>query len=236
MSIAEKVTTIAENTPKVYNKGYEDGKQTEYDRFWDSIYEYIEQNNTERLFMGFAWNDTTFKPSRNIVVKPYGRWTFQYCGVKNLKACLDDRGIKIDFTDALYLVNFFSYSGIEHIGEIDLSTCVNAVAISDIFTNMSKLVTIEKIKLGDNIRFYGMPFSQDVKLQNITFEGELKESIGFAQSSLLTNASIQNIIDCLADLTDTDTQTFTVHADVYKKIIANGWDALITAKNWTLVY
>ena len=39
MSIAEKLTTVAENVPKVY----EAGKKAEYDAFWDKY-----QNNGKR--------------------------------------------------------------------------------------------------------------------------------------------------------------------------------------------
>lgn len=39
MSIAEKLQTIVENEQRVYeagkNKGIEEGKKLEYDRFWD---------------------------------------------------------------------------------------------------------------------------------------------------------------------------------------------------------
>lgn len=56
MSIADKLTTVAENIPKVY----EAGQQSEYDSFWDSL----QDNGTRTAYWGgFAgWRNTAFKP------------------------------------------------------------------------------------------------------------------------------------------------------------------------------
>ena len=58
MSIGNKLTTIAENMPKVH----EAGKQAEYHRYWDNL----QQNGKRRSYWGgFAgpgWNDEIFNP------------------------------------------------------------------------------------------------------------------------------------------------------------------------------
>lgn len=61
----------------------------------------------------------------------------------------------------------------------------------------------------------------------------VKNSISFAQSSALSKASIQSIIDGLVDLTDGTAQTLTLHADVKAKL-TESQIAAITSKNWTL--
>ena len=58
MSIANKLTKIAENVPKVY----EAGQKSEYDRFWDAY-----QNNGEAMdysysFSGINWDDDCYNP------------------------------------------------------------------------------------------------------------------------------------------------------------------------------
>ena len=58
MSIAEKLTTIAENQQKVY----EAGQKSEYDRFWD---EFQENGNRNHYFYAFSYHnfdDTTYNP------------------------------------------------------------------------------------------------------------------------------------------------------------------------------
>lgn len=74
------------------------------------------------------------------------------------------------------------------------------------------------------------------KLQDVSFvPNTIKISINFSPSPLLTKESIQSIIDGLADLTDSDTQTLTLRATVGAKL-TDEQKATITAKNWTLAY
>lgn len=60
MSIADKLTTIAENEEKVFDAG----KTAEYDTFWDSF----QQNGNKSSYWGaFAyWNDDIYKPKYTI--------------------------------------------------------------------------------------------------------------------------------------------------------------------------
>ena len=110
MSISEKLTAIAQNTPRVYEAGkkvsYEDGfgagytqgkshgytkgeaagKQAEYDRFWDSFQENGTRKSYHCAFAGSCWTPQTFKPKYPI--KPvdtssttrYGAFMFYYFG------------------------------------------------------------------------------------------------------------------------------------------------------------
>lgn len=61
----------------------------------------------------------------------------------------------------------------------------------------------------------------------------IKTTINFGNSSLLTDTTIQSIIDGLADLTGATAQTLTFHADV-KANLSDEQIASITSKNWTL--
>lgn len=65
--------------------------------------------------------------------------------------------------------------------------------------------------------------------------GTAKLQLGFSNCSKLTDESIQSIIDGLADLTGQAAQTVTFHATVGAKL-TDEQKATITAKNWTLVY
>lgn len=71
-------------------------------------------------------------------------------------------------------------------------------------------------------------------LENISFvPGTIGASLTFKNSSLLTDASIQSVIDGLAEV-ETE-QTLTLHAAVGGKL-TDAQKAAVTAKNWTLVY
>jgi hypothetical protein len=72
MSIQEKLTTIAENVPKVYDAGIAEGRTQEWSDFWDAF-----QNNGNRRDYGNAfgglskytgWNDTTYDPKYPIIL------------------------------------------------------------------------------------------------------------------------------------------------------------------------
>lgn len=66
-------------------------------------------------------------------------------------------------------------------------------------------------------------------------EKSIPLSLNTSRSPCLSADTIQSIIDGLADLTDSTTQTLTFHADVGANL-TDEQKATITAKNWTLAY
>ena len=70
-------------------------------------------------------------------------------------------------------------------------------------------------------------------LREIRFvAGSIKGNISFVDTAVLSAESIQSIIDGLADLTGSDIKTLTLHADI---VLTDEQKATIAAKNWTLV-
>lgn len=73
MSIAEKLTTIAENTPKVYEAGLGQGEENIKTQFWkdilrwDGVSESGQPTNLNNAFSGVYWTKDTFKPPCRIV-------------------------------------------------------------------------------------------------------------------------------------------------------------------------
>ena len=203
MSIAEKLTTVAENVPKVY----EAGKQAERDSFWDT---FLSKGQANSYYYAFAYNrftDETFNPTYDIVGNSANS------SVQNMfynTTKITDTKVTIDARNT------------NHIGGL--------------FYKASNLKTVRKIIIdsgvesGGNNAFYGCS-----SLENIAFEGEIAQNVSFGDSPLLSDASVDNIIEHLKDLTGATSQTLTVHETVYNKMVANGKDALVTAKNWALV-
>ncbi len=102
------------------------------------------------------------------------------------------------------------------------------------FSGCTNLVTIPLLKL-INVTKYENPFSKCEKLQNITIDGSIDVNFNISATAVLTNDSVQSIIDHLKDLTGQSAQTLTFHTDVGARL-TDAQKATITAKNWTLVY
>lgn len=102
------------------------------------------------------------------------------------------------------------------------------------FYGCDKLVTIVSLDM-TNATNTTNTFFNNASLENITFVGEIRIGISLVYSPKLTNASVQSIIDHLADLTGQTAQILTLHTTVGKNL-TDAQKATITAKNWTLVY
>ena len=71
-------------------------------------------------------------------------------------------------------------------------------------------------------------------LETVRFTpGTISKNVSFGQSPNLTDETIQNIIDGLADLTGQTTQTLQFHSDVLEKLTDAQIDT-IWAKNWSI--
>ncbi len=100
--------------------------------------------------------------------------------------------------------------------------------------SLSGLVTIRKLTVYESTTFSNT-FNGCRDLINILFGGTIGKAISFKDSSKLSDESVDSIIEHLKDLTGGTSLALTVHADVYDRMVARGIDALVTAKNWTLV-
>ncbi len=98
MSIAEKLTAIAENEQKVFDAGKDVGKQTEYDRFWDSIQDYGIRTNYQYAFTRWA-EMREFKPKYEFNFTNTF-WAFSYA--KNVEF-----DMVFDLTNATSINNMF---------------------------------------------------------------------------------------------------------------------------------
>ena len=217
MSIAEKLTIVAENQQKVYDAGYakgrasggyddgyEAGQQAEYDRFWDNYQENGTQTNYYQKFTQNGWTDETFNPKYPITCSgesTNGRSVFSNC---------------------------------TKITRIPVPVIITGISAQETFYRCTRLKTITLFSL-DGVTSFSGCFTGCSKLENITIEGSIDVNFGIAATAVLTDASVQSIIDHLKDLTGTDTQTLTLHADVGAKL-TDEQKASVTGKNWTLAY
>ena len=248
MSIADKLTTIAENEQKVYeagyNKGTEDGiAQGEANGYWQGYYGYHDefwnafQANGARTdyhmaFSGGGWTNEIFKPKYDLILSAYGGYNMfndsRLTG--SLKDLLDNAGVTLDTSNCQHFSTMFSGSRFTELPVIDMSKCA---ASGNLCLGMTQLHTIEKIIMSETTATSTSMFQDCLQLQNIVFEGVLAKSISFANCSILTNETVQSLIDILKDLTGGTAQTLTLHATV-KNNLTEEQKAQITSKNWTL--
>ncbi len=252
MSIAEKLQIVAENVQRVYQAGYDKGaaegggggydegyadgeaegynkgvEETEAKTFWTK---YLGTCNSLFMKSVFPSNtELTFElPSICTTV------TQMFQETKNLVS------VKLTGTasaTSCHASGMFRYN--YSIKKVDLSECY--FPFGDWYMAFHSCTSLEEI-IGelDDCRVWTNNFTNTFascsKLKEVRFaEGAIFQHITFVNSKLLSDASIQSIIDGLDDLTGASAKTLTFHADVGNKLTQAQKDA-ITAKNWTLVY
>ena len=260
MSIADKLTLIAENEQKVYNAGYEkgkaegvtedeaynegleQGKQEERTEFWTLYLSNNGRVNYDYAFAGQGWTNNTFKPIFNI--KPTrAQYMFSLTGIKgDLVALCEQQGITIDFSNCKLFNAFASNAqGITRFGVIDVTKA------TDVFTfiNCYALITVDKLIVSATTKYNATIFDGDTKLENLIVEGEIGQN-GFNVKTCvsLSKASIESIINCLS--ANTSGLTVTLSLTAVKKAFETSsgandgntsqeWLNLIAPKsNWTI--
>lgn len=226
MSISAKLTTIAENVPKVHAAG----KKVEYDAFWDKYQDYGKKFKYFYAFAGTGWTDETFKPKYNLIFSYSNINAFAYCRVTDLVQKLSECGITIDTTQCNSFTSMFAYAETSTVPAMDTTS---ATGINQMFYEAKKLVTIEKLKVKEETT-YNAAFNNCESLENITFEGIIGQNINLSACLKLSYDSLMNIISCLKDYSGTTTtKTLSLHADSKAKL-TDAEKALITQKGWTL--
>lgn len=252
MNIAEQLQTIADNVPKVYQAGYDDGaaagggggggyeqgyeagKQAEYDAFWDAFQDNGNQTNYESAFYKY-WTEANFKPKYDIILGSgeTNKSMFNNSRINgDLVEICEKQGITIDFAKCTRFEHTFYGTRFTRVGIIDAR---NATVTSGMFAYSVNLKTIDKIIMAEATVLANNAFGGCTALENITFDGVINTNVNLANSSNFSVASVQSIIDHLKDLTGATAKTLTFHKDVGNKLTQAQKDA-ISAKNWTLAY
>ena len=148
MSIADKLTTVAENVPKVY----EAGKKAEYDDFWKAY-----QSNGNRTVYQYAFyrqywkNGTTYNPKYPITIPSsnYANNMFANSGVTNTEVAITISGSH---------AGVFSSAAVKTIPYLDVSGVTGTMA--DWFTSCSNLAHITFVgTISVNVNFKDCPLT-----------------------------------------------------------------------------
>lgn len=237
MSIAEKLTQIAENIPEVF----EAGKKAEWDEFMDSFQNGIYPDIYEYRFSGCGWNDDTFKPKHSIhptmATSIFRRNRFSGDMVELFKR----QGITLDFSGCTAMTYAFYECSASRIGVID---CSAAGSLTGTFGYMYGCHTIDEVILSESNTFAAATSFRCPELVEIRISGTIGQN-GFDihWSTKLSKDSILSIIKALSSTTSGLTVTLPVAAvnaadwtnTVIDGVTYNTFEAVSgTKSNWTI--
>ena len=197
MSIADKFEIIAD---EVFKKG----KQTEYDRFWDSYQNYGKSTSYINSFAGTNWNDEVFKPKYPIVTNVAPNRTnsmFVYSVISQIM-------VPLYFYDTTSVSTFANAGKLVKIGD-DTGGGIWTTRNRTWSTNFSSCPNLKEIRFIDyNEKGEYVP-------------SEIGNSIDFKDSPLLSVESQINIIKHLVDFSgtsDAGTRILTIHPTTFERL------------------
>ena len=190
-------------------KVFDAGKRAEYDRFWNTL-----QNNGEpaNYYYKFSYNTNGFG------------WNDEIYNPKYPLLCAP--------TTTAGMALFYNNKVIT---DTKVPIIVQGSTVQSIFANCDNLVTVRCLSVHEGVAF-STSFVNCSKLQNITFEGVIGNSIDFSYSPLLSVASMKSVISCLKDFSSSGgTHTVTFKKNLETMLTAEE-KKVATDKGWTLVW
>ena len=224
MSIAEKLTAIAENEQKVFDAG----KKAEHIGFWRTVQENGSRENYPQCF-STAFNERNFYPAFDFNVKNgmYMFRSFSFNG--DLDQRLKDCGVVLN-TENITNANgmFHSPYAITKLPHLVL-TLPSILSLT--FYDMNALKSLE-VTFGKETGYSGT-FGGCKALENLLVHGTIGQN-GFnvSESTKLTHDSLMSILNCLEAKTE-GTWTVTLGTENLAKL-TDAEKAIATEKGWTL--
>lgn len=201
MTTVEKLTTTAYNTVKIaeYQKslgveeGKQEGKQAEYDRFWDA---YQQNGNRDEYNCGFGgkgWTADNFKPKYSVTNIWGAYMMFGHCGFDgDLDDAFKNRGLTLDFKGTRSMEYLFYNSSIKAVGTVDMSGYTGTVA--SVF-NSPTIETIRNL-IPPSVALTTTCWGAG--LVNLGIGGYITHDISLSRCTKLSHASITDVINHLS--------------------------------------
>ena len=239
MSVAKKLTTVAQNMSKVYAAGKEAGVQSEYDRFWDAFQNYGKRTNYQYGFAGRGWTDDTFAPKYPIAFTS----TNANYALMNSRVEQSPYLLALDFSGCVSAIRIFAESTVEELGVLDFSNVIAGWnGLQQTFCACYSLRKIEKLILPKKSAQL-TAFDDCKSLVDVTFQGTAYQNL-FLRWSPLSKASIESAFSVLSDDVSGTTVSFNLNAVNTAFETSEGaadgseseeWLALVATKpNWTI--
>lgn len=242
MTIEEKLTAIAANTPRVYEAGKAEGKQEKSRSLMAAVQLGGNRTAYNSFFSTSYWTDENFAPVYDIRTNN-GSQMFKGCGITDLRGILERQGVELDTSGTGNFYQFMQDSTITHAPVIDASA---AAQLSQTFYNCQSLISIEKLIIpSTGAVSFSHTFYACYALEHLVLEGVIGQNgLDLRYSQKLSKASIISIINALSTtttgLTVTLSKTAVDNAFATAEGAADGstsaeWTALRnTRTNWTI--
>lgn len=153
----DRISYLDENIPNVYDKGVTDGRQAEYDRFWNAY----QLNGTRReytySFSGNAWDDEAYNPKYDIIVE-YNQGTNMFRG----NMSITNTKVPIRFRYVNSGGSTYVFNGCNNLATIPLLEVVTSQPYTGWFANCINLANITMSGIiGNDISFQWCPLTKD---------------------------------------------------------------------------
>lgn len=196
--VAEQLQGIADNEPKIYAEGIEQGKQAERNAFWDTLQNYGKRNVYYNAFTSAhyanIWTDKIFNPKYEI----------------NCTGNID--GARSLFFSCVFLT------------DIKVPVNVEGVLVSQSFCYCERLKRIPLLKVNEQTTWMNS-FLKCYELQELTIEGTIGQSgLDLKDSTKLTKASIESIIGNLDQTEGSPARSITLSLMAVNKAFEGGAD------------
>ena len=191
---ADKIDVIVEQKYSTGKQaGIEQGKQAQYDEFWDSYLSGLTYyGQAKRAFGSRGWNNKTFKPPIGTTLKPVNaELYFAEANITDLRGILKERNVTLDLSKVQYCAQFAYYSTITNFPVIDMTSVTNRTSM---FEGCSKMVTIEKLNFGNKTTANTNMFNDCTALKNIVIEGVIGNTLDMRWSPLSKDSIIGKLI------------------------------------------
>ena len=216
---------------------YEEGKQAEYDAFWN-----IYQQNGDRTyyrygFSGSGWTADNFNPKYPIAVSgnAEGAFTFFDYQAEDRSNLVDLSPLNIDWSGVSTFTKTFYSANLEDTGFVDTtgSSTLNSTFASTGSKGFITKITL-KVKASTT---YTTPFNSQPHLTDLMFTEDSvigNSGIDLSDSKLLSKASFQSAINALSSTASGKSITFSKTARE-NAFTDEEWSALVATKtNWTI--
>lgn len=192
------------------SEGFETGKKTAYDEYWDSYQDYGKRTNCDNMFSGNGWNNFTFNPKYDINAKSA---YMIFRGIKfsgDLAAFLESKGRTFDTSRATSMMYAFSaMSNVTRIGIVSLEGLSYYGNTAEMFSGSAKLETIDLIIPHPTYKIPFTFFTGCNALKNIRIGGTIRGNVNMQQCPL-TLESAKDVILHLINLRANNEYAYTL--------------------------
>lgn len=231
MSVAEKLTTIAENEQKVYDAGYAKGDADMDLKLWDMLTQGGKRENFYRAFAQTDFSDYVFPvPVISSENTNCESMFYNYAGAYLPKNIGFEK--LLPSCDVTYM--FCWSSTIKEIPDLRLP------AMNDykcVFNSAYRIRKIAVLRCHKDTTFLSAFYSNStaMALEEITFEGIIGQDLDMSPCAKLTHESLMSIIGCLYDYSGEEETTHTLSLGTANQAkLTEAEIAEITQKGWSV--